>query len=223
MQRWAVYYAPPADSALWQLGSQWLGRDAETGKHSPAPPGIDPLIWQQLVAKPRHYGLHATLKPPFVLQPSRTPDELLDAVQRLASQTPAFLMPPLAIGMLGDFLALRPTGPCAEINALAERCVRDLDVFRHPLPRPTPAKASAREKALNARWGYPYVLDAFRFHLTLTDAIQVKQQPAVSAAIRDLLGPALTGAPTPIQGIAVYHQAGRDQPFTLRTRFALKT
>ncbi len=67
-QRLAIYYAPPAGSALWDFGSAWLGLDAEAGEVPPRPdvPGLpdDPLA---LTVSPRRYGFHGTLKPPMFL------------------------------------------------------------------------------------------------------------------------------------------------------------
>lgn len=36
-RRYAVYLAPPAESALWRFGSSVLGYDAETGAEPAAP------------------------------------------------------------------------------------------------------------------------------------------------------------------------------------------
>ena len=56
---------------------------------------------------------------------------------------------------------------------MAGACVRDLDEFRAPageaeLARRRKAGLSARQEALLTQWGYPYVFEEFRFHLTLS-------------------------------------------------------
>ncbi|WP_331294670.1 DUF1045 domain-containing protein, partial [Methylobacterium radiotolerans] len=48
--------------------------------------------------------------------------------------------------------------------------------FRAPLTeaeraKRRPERLDPRGRALLARWGYPYVFEAFRFHMTLTDAL----------------------------------------------------
>lgn len=56
--------AVPAPSGPWQeQGSRWLGRCAETGAALERQPGM-PAAAQEWTRAPRHYGLHATLKPP---------------------------------------------------------------------------------------------------------------------------------------------------------------
>ena len=52
--RYALYLAQ---------GSRWLGRCAETGAALERQPGM-PAAAQEWTRAPRHYGLHATLKPP---------------------------------------------------------------------------------------------------------------------------------------------------------------
>ena len=84
--RYAVYYAPAADSALWRFGSATLGYDALTGEDLPfaVPPGCDLALWPAFTEEPRRYGFHATLKAPFELADGRFLDhldELLELAQ----------------------------------------------------------------------------------------------------------------------------------------------
>src|SRR4051794_35350477 len=67
--RYAIFYAPAPDDALWRFGCMVLGYDAASGRDvAPiVPPGFTPERWAQAVADPRRYGFHATLKAPFVL------------------------------------------------------------------------------------------------------------------------------------------------------------
>ena len=167
--RFAIYYLPP-DGALAAFGAAWLGWDIETGQphHHFELPGLDAVT-----QAPRKYGFHATLKPPFHLAEGATPCALSDAVANLARKTPAAKADGLQIAPLGRFLALVPVGDAADIARVAADCVTTLDPFRAP---PTEAElARRRGKGLNAakeemlqRWGYPHVLDEFRFHMTLT-------------------------------------------------------
>ena len=61
--RYAIYYAPPAESALSRLAAAWLGRDAFTGQRvrRPALPRLVGLNLDTLTRDPRGYGFHATL------------------------------------------------------------------------------------------------------------------------------------------------------------------
>lgn len=219
--RYAVYYAPPANSALWRLGSQWLGRDAETGAALPQPE-IPELA--ALTVSPRRYGLHATLKAPIRLAAGTTEAEFLDAVAGWAATEPRFSLPSLEVGSLGDFLALRLSRPCADLMEMAGRCVRTLDRFRSPsteteLRRRHAAALSPRECDHVQAWGYPYVFECYRFHITLSDSIaDAKLQARMQdAAMAWLAGSALDERP--VSEACVFVQAAADQPFILTHRF----
>jgi len=71
---------------------------------------------------------------------------------------------------------LVPNGDQTGLNAVAARVVRDLDRFRAPLTADALAqrrktRLTAEQDALLLRWGYPHVMQAFRFHVTLTGPI----------------------------------------------------
>ena len=69
--RYALYLAPPPDSALWRFGCAALGRDAASGEdmHGYAPSGYATEAWRAASAEARRYGFHATLKAPLRLKP----------------------------------------------------------------------------------------------------------------------------------------------------------
>src|SRR5690242_2952145 len=112
-RRHAIYFAPPADSALARFAAAWLGRDAGTGARL-APPsvtGLDDDLIERITAEPRRYGFHATLKPPFALAAGRTEAELIAELGAFAATRLSFAAPPLRLAALGRFLALIPEGP----------------------------------------------------------------------------------------------------------------
>ncbi|MCB1334728.1 MAG: DUF1045 domain-containing protein [Roseivivax sp.] len=165
--RYAIYYLPPK-GPLAQFGASWLGWDAASGAPVPQPEGA-----AAMTADPSKYGFHGTLKPPFRLAGHRTAEDLKQAVAILAARHAPVRCGPLRLSRLGRFLALVPSGETEALAQLASACVTGLDDFRGP-PAPTElerrrkAGLSQRQEALLLRWGYPYVLDQFRFHLTLT-------------------------------------------------------
>ncbi|MEL6587598.1 MAG: DUF1045 domain-containing protein [Pseudomonadota bacterium] len=176
--RYAVYCVPHGD-ALSAFGASWLGWDCNTGQPVPQPdiPGM-----AAATAAPRKYGFHGTLKPPFRVAPGHTADALSDAVATLAAHRPAAHADGLAVTPLGRFLALTPTGDMAQLRDLAAACVTELDAFRAPMTDTELAKRraaglSAHQDALLLKWGYPFVLDAFRFHLTLTGRLDRADLP----------------------------------------------
>ena len=173
--RHAAYFAPAPDSLAWDLGSQWLGRCARTGQvHSqPLPPGWTGEEFALHTQEPRRYGWHATLKAPFELAPDRTTADIDAGFLGVSSGAGAAFVLPLKLARLGHFLALVPQGPCAPLQRLAEACVRELHDCAAPLPpseiqRRSRGGLSPRQAEMLALWGYPYVMDDFAFHLTLT-------------------------------------------------------
>ncbi len=167
--RFAIYYVPP-EGPLEQFGAHWLGWDVVQGCEVPQPDLPD---LHDVTMTPRKYGFHGTLKPPFRLAEGFT----LDALKATASKLAAGLSPAICEGLsltpLGRFLALTPKGDLGDLQRIAAACVRDLDPFRAPpskaeLERRRGARLSPRQDELLTEWGYPYVMDEFRFHMTLT-------------------------------------------------------
>jgi hypothetical protein len=176
--RYAVYFAPPPDSAAWLLGSQWLGRCAVSGdmRDQPLIEGLTPAALHQLTAAPRRYGWHATLKAPFSLAQGVSETALRTSLGYLAQSLSAFDMPTLEVVQLDDFLALTPDSESANLVAAATACVTQLHhcaaaLGGADLQRRRAAGLTARQDALLVRWGYPYVLEEFRFHCSLTGSL----------------------------------------------------
>lgn len=197
-ERYAVYFIPPKDSALRRLGGQWLGYDPDDGERPPPAEafGLDRDVLEDLTSTPRVYGFHATLKPPFRLTEDGDPSRLHDALAALARQFQVFPMPRLGLARLGDFLALVPEAPEPRLEDIAGACVERLDAFRaapHPedLARRRAMGLSARQGELLQRWGYPYVFDEFRFHMTLTRALDEEEHARVEPVLARALEPVL--------------------------------
>lgn len=218
--RVALYWAPELDDPLHALGSAWLGRDAETGAalSQPALPGIGGLT-----ADPRGYGLHATLKPPFRFAAPWA--ELRAAAAALAASTAPFALPPLYAANLDGFLALRESEPCPALNAFAAACVEALDPFRLPptpeeLARRRPERLPPQQRQHLERWGYPYVFDTWRFHVTLTRRLDDAERAAVLPAVTAHLG-AAAARPRQVRQLCLFTQAGPGAPFLIAERLPL--
>lgn len=167
--RFAIYYLPP-EGALSSFGARWLGWDVLTGRAAPhwPEPGLEAVT-----QTPRKYGFHATLKPPFRLAEGQTAEALDKAVAAMAARCAPARAEGLEVARIGSFLALVPQGDTAQIARVAATCVEALDDFRAPatgaeLARRRAARLTPEQEALLSRWGYPYVMQAFRFHMTLT-------------------------------------------------------
>lgn len=191
--RYAVYVTLPK-GPLADFGAAWLGWNAATGERPDAPlvPGL-PRPAHEITATPRRYGLHGTVKPPFRLAEGRTPDALHDALATLCAALAPVTLDGLALTRLGSFLALTPVGDARPLERLAARVVEDLDPFRAPpseeeVARRRKASLTERQDALLQRWGYPYVMDQFRFHITLSGRLPPEQADRVGAALLARIG-----------------------------------
>lgn len=227
-ERYALYFAPAPESAWWQFGSAWLGRCAVSGRvfDPPPVPGVGAAVFRALTAAPRRYGFHATLKAPFRLAETCTADRLMQALQAALGAQPVFSIPALQVVMLDDFLALVPSVREPRIDAIAAECVSAFDHFRAP---PGPAELARRRAAgltpqqdgYLLRWGYPYVMDAFRFHLSLTGALGALPAAQV-AALRDAATALLPREPLVFDAVTLFHEPSPGAGFVVagRARFA---
>lgn len=171
--RFAVYYLPE-QPALAEFGARWLGYDCATGALRVAPEiaGL-PLPLSTITAKPRRYGFHATVMAPFHLADDRLRGDLETTFATLCAALQAPVLDALEVSRLGRFLALTALGDDTQLRAVAGQVVRGLNGFRAPLGpedlhRRTPANATPRQQELLQTYGYLYVEEAYRFHITLT-------------------------------------------------------
>ena len=215
--RYAIYFVPTADDPLWDFANRWLGRDPETGAVFDCDASV--------VADPRRYGFHATLKPPFARAPGKSEAELVAALVDFARRTEPFDVPDMRVARIGRFLAIVPGTHSAALHALADACVREFDVFRAPAGEAELAKRrksglSAREDEHLRQWGYPYVFDTFRFHMTLSgrldDATATKLEAELVAATLDMLK-----RPLAVREIALFAEPQAGADFALTRRFRL--
>ena len=187
-RRYAIYYIPP-EGPLADFGAAWLGWDIVNGRPVPHPnlPDLSVPV-ADLTETPRKYGLHATLKPPFRLAEGADLASLRAACADLARRERSVTLEGLDLTQLGGFQALTVQGNQTPLNAFAARVVRDLDRFRAPptadeLARRRKSNLTPRQDALLLKWGYPYVMEAFRFHITLTSRLPREK----AAPVRDVL------------------------------------
>ncbi|MDQ0455376.1 DUF1045 domain-containing protein [Rhizobium paknamense] len=226
--RYALYFTPPADDVLTMAAARWLGRDAFAGNTLPQPeiPGFSPEEFAALTADPRRYGFHATLKAPFALREGRTEEALLDAFAEFCANNAPLTVPSVRVDQLGPFFALVPSALYADLQTFAARIVEAFDPFRAPLSeadraRRKPERLSETERALLDRWGYPYVMDAFRFHMTLTGPVPEAQAPAMAAATSKAFHPFID-RPLEISGLGLFQEPSPGAAFTLHTWLPLQ-
>ncbi|MGE2836075.1 DUF1045 domain-containing protein [Mycobacterium sp. SMC-4] len=208
MTRYAIYAIPGIDScasesaiALRAAAESWLAR-----------PDL-----RDVTVDARRYGFHATLKAPFRPAAGMSEDMIVDAAAELAAAHPQVTLYGLTPAVIGDFRALVPSGPTEAVDALAATVVRGMDHLRAPMDeadraRRRPDLLSPRQRELLEAWGYPYVLEEFRFHMTLTDRLPPDRGAAIDADIArhfaDFLGTDLT-----LTSVSVCVESAPGRPF----------
>jgi putative phosphonate metabolism protein len=226
--RYAVYFAPPAASALWRFGCSVLGLDVETGEAPPLPAlrRFDAETWRDITAEPRKYGFHGTLKAPMALAPGSTEAELAAACESFADTARPIPVIAPVVDSISGFIAVIPAQPSAELLQLAADVTREFDSFRAPLSpedraRRNPARLTARQCDYLDRWGYPYVMEEFRFHMTLTGRLESERREPVMAMLRSrFVATGLTALA--IDRIALFRQDDADSRFLIVTSCDLR-
>jgi putative phosphonate metabolism protein len=225
--RYAIYYTPQPGSALDRFGAELLGCDATTGEDLSFPEGIPQLApdWRELTRDPRKYGFHATLKAPLALAPGKTEAELLAACAAFArTPRPVPVIKPV-VGSISGFIAVVPAEPSAELKQFAADCVSEFDSFRAPLTaedraRRNPSMLTPRQRDYLDRWGYPYVMQDFRFHMTLTGRLPRERHEPVLTMLKNRFS-ALKLKTLAIEGIALFRQDDADSRFRIMGTYAL--
>jgi hypothetical protein len=166
--RYAIYFCPARDSALWERAQAWL-----------AQPDL-----AELTQSARRYGFHATLKAPMILAGEF--DELDAAISEFVLDEAPVVLTGLAPRLLDGFLALTTEPQPEPLTDLATEVVQAFEPFRAPLSaderaRRLRASLTPRQIELVDAYGYPYVLEQFLFHMTLTDRLPADRREELVA------------------------------------------
>lgn len=225
--RYALYAAPAPGSALADLAATWLGRDALTGlpRAQPLPLGMDTGAVLAITREADRYGFHGTLKPPFRLAVGRDEAGLVAALKAYCASRPPVDLGPLSVQDLSGFIALRPVMSPPALLALAADIVEAFDGFRRP---PDAAEVAVRrahgltpsQEAHLARWGYPYVMDDFRLHFTLTSRLPSAERAPLIAWLERYFAPALAG-PFVLDTLWLFVEPEKGAPFRQVRGFSL--
>ncbi|MCB1511857.1 MAG: DUF1045 domain-containing protein [Hyphomicrobiaceae bacterium] len=225
--RYAIYFVPAQETPLARFGATWLGYDSSRRLDVLHPPvdGLAPDAVRAATAEPRRYGFHATLKPPFTLAEGRDEKALVEAARDFAQEQTSVVLPAAEVSAIGRFLALVPSEPASPLNDLAGACVEAFERFRAPLSEADYARRLSkpltdRQREHLEAWGYPYVFDQFRFHMTLTGPLDEPLRALLLPALRSAY--AEIAAPVVIDAVTVLCQPDRAGRFHVLERFAFR-
>lgn len=221
--RYAIYFTPPEDDPLTRAATSWLGRSAFTGNIF-APHAAEKLSAAEIAyqtAAARRYGFHATLMAPFTLADGETEQGLIASLAAFSEAMQRFRVARLVIGRLDGFFALVPESPNDGLNQLARDVVVAFDRFRSPLgEKEKQRRGGTHLKPTQLRnllqWGYPYVFEEFRFHMTLTGRVDQTEAVRVHHAIEQHFG-FLLEEPVEIASLALFIEPEPGAPFLVRS------
>jgi hypothetical protein len=130
----------------------------------------------------------------------------------------------LHVANLSGFLALVPVGDLTALQALAAAVIEGTDDLRAPLSeaeiaRRKPARLTARQLTLLRRWGYPWVMEEFRFHLTLTGQLAHDASEVLAPQLQALFAPVLP-RPFVVEDLCLFGEDANGR-FKLVQRYAL--
>lgn len=194
-ERFAIYFAPATNSALWQAAESWFAQ--------PDLPAIS--------VSARRYGFHATIKAPMALSDGMDRASLEMALTEFAAARAPMSLGQIAPTPIEGFLALICAPQPQAVTDLAAAVVTAFERFRAPMSaedraRRLRAPLTARQIELMDAYGYPYVLEQFQFHMTLTDRLE----PTLLAAMRERATAwfqAALSAPIWLDRLVLFHEA----------------
>jgi hypothetical protein len=145
--------------------------------------------------------------------------------QELADHAPFDL--PLKVDLLEGFLALVPALSSPAMAKLEASIVAGLDRFRAQpseaeLARRRAAQLSPAAEANLARFGYPWVRELFRFHMTLSERLAPADAAVLLPAAETRFAPLLR-EPVRIDALCLFHEPAPGAPMRALTRERMGT
>ena len=183
--RYAIYYAPPKESSLEEFGRYWFGWDPLNAKLINNKQRINYLNRfgiknlknidkNVLIAK--KYGFHGTLIPPFKLNKNYSTNKLFKKTDEIAKKFKKFKFYKFKLKKINNFYAFVQNKKNSNINKISNRLVKELFKFRSPLTKKeidkrNPSKLSKLQLNILHKWGYPYLMSEFKFHMTIASEV----------------------------------------------------
>ncbi len=225
--RYAIYFTPPSNDPLTRAAANWLGRDPFGAPVTP-PKSRGNLSAEEIAfhtAAARRYGFHATLKSPFVLTEGESEESLERALDHFAATTAPVVLPRVVLSRLDGFFAITPFERSESLDRLAGDVVSVFDAYRaqmteREIERRNPDRLTPDELKNLYLWGYPYVFERFRFHMTLTGRVSDDEAGRVEQAIVEHFGPLLE-EPLEIDTLALFVEPEPGAPFMVRSTHML--
>ena len=168
------------------------------------------------------------MKAPFHLSPSCTERQLVNALQNFAGLGHAIRTFAPTVRLVSGFFAVAPLKAEASLDTLAASCTTLFDAYRAPMSPQERARRVAlglnRSQIRNLdRWGNPYALSEFRFHMTLTGAVPPRRRKAIVDTLLDGCDRMGVESSIAIDRLALVKQKTPDAAFRLVSELRLST
>jgi len=220
--RYAVYWVPERSDALARFGCSWSGWCPDQGEHRRRE-GLAsfPFDVTRLTARLWRHGFHGVIKAPFALAGSGDRWVVEREVEELAEELAPFTMPGLQVAVVDGRVALVPETSCPSLPALVGRVERALaavaDVAAPMASRPAAVAAAASERGRIIQLPAPAL---YRFHVPLTDRLEVDEAFAVARALDPVLRPLLARTRR-LRDLALMGDPGDGRPLRVLRRYEL--
>ena len=180
-KRVAIYFLPKKNSSLENFGKNLLGRDINKKRKISLTRRQKYFInrgftyfdeLKDYCEQPAKYGFHATLKAPFRLKRNVKTKNFYDVISHIAAQHSRFKIKGLKIVYSKKFTFITSRKPNKLLINLENDLVKHLDTFRAELNKTEikkriPDSLTFKQNKYLKEWGYPFVFDQFKFHMTL--------------------------------------------------------
>ena len=218
--RYAIYFAPDDDSELGIFGATVLRRRALDASDWLNPDLAvefpQSSVWSDRIQRPAHYGFHATIKAPFELSKGQSADKLIADLAEFCQSCQTISLQGMAPIRTSRYDALAFEQQPEALRQLASDCVITFEKYRAPLTeadikRRDPTSLSASEIENMHRFGYPYILDDFNFHMTLSGRND-HNDFAYLSWLNHLYQSMVSAAPV-LDRLCIFYQPDRNTPF----------
>lgn len=225
--RYAICFTPPIHDPLSVAAAEWLGRNVYSGDlcEQLSVVGCSAQDMAYYTAVPRRYGFHGSIKAPFPLADDKTESALLKAMMRFAGDITPFEIPDLEVSRLGNAFGLSPRVPCEPLTYLAARVVQAFDEFRAPMSeqeidRLDTGKLTAPQFSNLHRWGDPFVMDEYRFHMMLTGPMTADMRTKMEGPLRTQFE-TLLAQPVKVASLALFIEPEAGAPLRVHSQHPL--
>ena len=224
--RYAIYFAPSETSKIGQFGRLLLKRTAKKMVDEGMLTDLPKELHRKIIKTPQHYGFHGTLKAPFELHPDYNLYHLDTTLIKFCSSFPDFSIKSLKLQIIAEFIALVPNGEVERLYQLHRKLTEEFNYLCGPLSDFDRDRFLARgltngQKKYLCRYGYPFILDSFKFHLTLTSSLTENEQTTCLELLDNMIVD-FKDERLSVDRVCLFKQETRKSPFFMVKEYNLQ-